>query len=211
MKYYWMRETELDGIPLVVSRTGWSGELGYELYLRDRHHGDRLWEMIMEAGKPFGIAPTAPNTIRSVEGGLLSYDSDITRADCPFTLGVDWLFDLDQDDDFIGKDALLKIRAEGHKRRLVGVVVAGDPFPHGNSHFWPVLEAGRKIGHITRCVTSPRLGKNIGFANVPTTHSAIGTTLELDTEFGVLPATVCEWPWVPAEKIMPDPKGLAAA
>jgi len=204
MKYYWLQETELDGIPLVVSRTGWSGELGYELYLCDGRYGDRLWDRVMEAGKPYGIVPAAPSAIRSVEGGILSYVSDITRNDDPFVLGFDRLIDLDQPDDFIGKPALQKIRAAGPRRRLVGVDIGGAPFAGGNGEYWPVKNAGDRIGHVTRCLYSPRLERNIGFANVPVEFAASGTELVLQTPEDERPAVVCDVPWFPAQKKIPD-------
>jgi aminomethyltransferase len=202
MKYYWLIETELDGIPLVVSRTGWSGELGYELYLRDSEFGDALWERVMEAGKAYDIAPTPPSTIRSVEGGLLSYISDISLADNPFILGVDWLVNLQQPDDFVGRKALEKIKADGPERLLAGVELQGDLLPTPNSEFWPVSVGGKTIGHMTRCVFSPRLKKNIGFVNVPVEHTAYGTELLVTTPFGDRTATVCKAPWFPAQKKM---------
>ena len=202
LKYYWLTETELDGIPLVISRTGWSGELGYELYLRDSKFGDQLWERIMEAGKPYGIAPAAPSTIRSVEGGLLSYISDMSLADNPFILGIDWLVDFDYPDDFVGRKALEKIKSDGPGRLLAGVELHGDPLDANNTEFWPVSAGERTIGHITRCVYSPRLKKNIGFANVPVEHADIGTELSVSTPLGVKKATVCDAPWFPAQKKM---------
>ena len=203
LKHYWLKETALDGIPLVVSRTGWSGELGYELYLRDSQYGDQLWERIMEAGKPFGIAPAAPNTIRSIEGGLLSYVSDMTLNDNPFVIGMDKFVSLDQPDDFIGKEALKKIKAEGAQRRLIGVEISGEPLPGSNEHFWDVLRNGEKIGHVTRCVFSPRLEKNIGWANVPVEQSTIGTEIDIETPDGVRPAEVCKAPWFPSQVKIP--------
>ncbi len=116
----------------------------------------------MEAGKPYNIAPTPPSTIRSVEGGLLSYNSDISLADNPFILGIDWLVNFDQPDDFIGRKALEKIKANGAERLLVGVELHGNPLDASNTEFWPVTAAGNNIGHVTRCVFSPRLKKNIG-------------------------------------------------
>lgn len=200
LKYYWLTETELDGIPLVISRTGWSGELGYELYLRDGKFGDQLWERVMEAGKPYDIAPTAPSTIRSVEGGLLSNISDISLADNPFILGIDWLVSFDQPDDFIGRKALERIKTDGPERLLVGVELQGDPLDTTNTEFWPVSVGKQTIGHVTRCVFSPRLNKNIGFANVPIEHADIGTDLTVTTPLGDKKATVCEAPWFPAQK-----------
>ena len=204
LKYYCLKETTLDGIPLVVSRTGWSGELGYELYLRDSQYGDQLWERVMEAGKPFGIAPTAPNTIRSIEGGLLSYVSDITLQDNPFVIGMDKFVNLEQPDDFIGKEALTKIKKEGAKRRLVGIEVSGEPLPGSNEHFWTVLAGGQKVGHVTRCVFSPRLEKNIGWANVAVAQSVVGTKIDIETADGIRAAIVCDAPWfAPQIKIPP--------
>ena len=204
MKYYWLKETMLDDIPLVVSRTGWSGELGYELYLRDSKNGEQLWERVMEAGRPFGIAPSPPSLIRSIEGGILSYVSDITRDDNPFVLGFDRFIDLDQPDDFIGKDALRKIKDDGVKRRLVGVEIDGEPLTETNREFWPVKVGGQAVGRITRCAWSPRLERNIGFANVPVEHTETGTDLMLETPAGEKSATVCDVPWFPAQKKIPE-------
>ncbi len=202
LKYYWLTETALDGIPLVISRTGWSGELGYELYLRDSKFGDQLWERIMEAGRPYDIAPTPPSTIRSVEGRLLSYNSDISREDNPFILGIDWLVSFDRPDDFLSRKALERIKAKGPERLLVGVELQGGPLGVTNTEFWSVSMGGQTIGHVTRCVFSPRLKKNIGFANVPIEYAGIGTGLTVTTHLGDKRATVCEAPWFPAQKKM---------
>ena len=203
MKYYRLAHTELDGIPLVISRTGWSGELGFEIYLEDGHYGDRLWERIMEAGKPYGIKPAAPNTIRSIEGGLLSYVSDITLNDNPFVIGMDRFMSLDQDD-FIGRNALIRIRDEGVKRRLIGIEISGEALVGSNENFWSVLSEGEEIGHVTRCAYSPRLEKNIGWANVPIAFADVGTEIVIDATDGQRAATVCEAPWIkPAIKIPP--------
>jgi aminomethyltransferase len=204
MKYYRLKETTLDGIPLVVSRTGWSGELGYEIYLQDHRFGDQLWERIMQAGKPYNIAPAAPSTIRSIEGGMLSYVSDITLQDDPFVIGMDRFINLEQEDDFIGKAALIKIKAEGPERRLVGIEISGEPLAGSNEHYWPITNNGEVIGHVTRCVYSPRLEKNIGWANLTTANSAIGTEVILQTPDGERPSVVCEAPWMkPQIKIPP--------
>ena len=116
LKYYRLAETELNGIPLVVSRTGWSGEYCYEIYLRDSEYGEQLWEHIMQVGKKYKIAPISPSTIRSIEGGLLSYCSVITLKDNPWTVGMGHFVHFDKKSDFIGRDALLKISEEGTRR-----------------------------------------------------------------------------------------------
>lgn len=203
MRYYWLKETTLDGIPLVISRTGWSGELGFEIYLCDSQYGDQLWERIMQAGKPYNIKPAAPNTIRSIEGGLLSYISDMALTDNPYVIGMDRFVNLDQDDDFIGKEALRRIKAEGVKRRLVGVEISGEPLVGSNEHFWSIAKHGEKVGHITRCVYSPRLEKNIGWANVAIECADIGTELVVDTSVGARNAAVCGAPWIKSETKIP--------
>jgi aminomethyltransferase len=199
--YFHMRQLDLDGIPLVLSRTGWSGELGYELFLRDGSRGEELWEKVMAAGKAQDITPAAPNMIRSIEGAILSYGSDITRNDNPWTVGLGRLVDLDQESDFIGKNALNKIHAEGTTRRLVGVQIDGEPIG-GNDSLWPVESNGQAIGHVSRCAYSPRLKKNIGFVNVPTERAADGTLLRIETPSGLADARVVPVPWFkPATRI----------
>lgn len=202
LAYYHVAETEIDGIPVALSRTGWSGELGYEIYLRDHVHGNELWETVMEAGKDFNIAPAAPNTIRSIEGGILSYISDIRAEDNAYTIGLGRLVNLDKKADFIGREALRKIHAEGNHRRLVGIEIDADPISH-NESFWKVRSANEIVGHVSRCVFSPRLERNIGFANVPARLTEIGTPLVVNTAGGPAQAVVVETPWFPAQKVIP--------
>ena len=199
--YYRLKETELDGIPIVLARTGWSGEIGFEIYLRDSQYGDVLWEKVMAAGKPYGIAPIAPSTIRSIEGGILAYISDITPKDNPYVLGFDRLVDLDHEADFIGKAALKKIKAEGVTRRLVGVKISGSPL-QPNEERWPMMNDHKPIGHITRCAFSPRLEKNIGFANVPVDRADIGTKLVVKTPSGERQASVVPTPFFESKKLI---------
>lgn len=204
MKYYHLRETDLDGIPLVVSRTGWSGELGYELYLRDGRYGDELWERIMAAGKPHGIRAAAPSTIRSIEGGLLSYVSDITVADNPYVIGMGHFVDFEQPGDFIGKAALAKIAAAGPDRKLAGIEIDGPPLDVPNEEFWDVRHDGDKVGHVTRCAYSPRLECNIGWANIPVGLASTGAALVVDAPAGARRAVVCDAPWFRPQLTIPD-------
>lgn len=200
--YYRVIETELHGLPMALSRTGWSGELGYELYLPDGGEGADLWELVMQAGDPFNIVPAAPSTIRSIEGGLLSYLSDIRREDNPYTFGLDRLVHLDKKTGFLGRDALRRIRDRGDFRRLVGIEIAGEPISH-NESFWPTYQNGECTGHVSRCVWSPRLERNIGWANLPANATSPGTRLSLSCPQGTLDAVVVEAPWFPAEKTIP--------
>ena len=179
IKYYWLIETELSGIPLIVSRTGWSSELGYEIYLRDGSRGNELWELIMEAGKKFNLQPGHTSSIRRIEGGMLSYHADADINTNPFELGMERLINLDNDNQFIGKDALIKIREKGIKRKQVGMIIDADPLEGPNTTFWPILKNNINIGKVTSAVYSPRLKKNIALGMVSIENSEIDNFFEI--------------------------------
>ena len=179
LKYYWLQELELGGIPLIVSRTGWSSELGYELYLRDGSKGEELWEKIMLIGKKFGLKPGHTSSIRRIEGGMLSYHADADIKTNPYELGLDRLVSLDIEDNFIGKDALKKIYKDGIKRKQVGIIIDCEPLKGPNTTFWPIIKDDKIVGKITSAVYSPRLKKNIALAMVSINNSSIGTDLEI--------------------------------
>ena len=199
--YYKAQQTSLENIPMVIARTGWSGELSYELYLQDRKLGNQLFELVYEAAKEFNGAVIAPNNIRTIEGGLLSYGSDFGREHNPFTIGLDRLVDVDQDIDFIGKEALKKIKKNGPSSKLIGVEMDGNPIDKVPENFWPVLdENGKKVGRLSRCFYSPRLKKNIGLAIVDTSSSEEGNQLIIDSPLIKYNAVISKLPWFPAEK-----------
>ena len=176
LKYYWLDHFELDGIPLVISRTGWSSELGYELYLLDGSQGEALWEKLMAVGEPMGLKPGHTSSIRRIEGGMLSYHADMDAHTNPFELGLDRLVDLEMPANFIGKAALKQVQQQGISRQQAGLELDGEPLPGPNTQFWPVEVNGEVIGKVTSAVYSPRLKKNIALAMVPIGHSAVGTT-----------------------------------
>jgi aminomethyltransferase len=203
LSYYWFLETSLDGIPVVVTRTGWSGEVGYEIYLRDGSRGEALWERIMEAGKPHGIRPTGPSDIRRIEAGILNWGADITLDTNPYEVGLERLVHENKPADYIGRDALRRIRAAGVQRKLVGVEIEGDRIEF-NTTRWPVLAGGRPVGHITSAIHSPRLKKNIGYAMVPVAHAALGARLTIVIpDVGEREATVVPKPFVDPTKTIP--------
>lgn len=204
LKYYWLREVNLDGMPLIVSRTGWSSELGYELYLRDGSMGDALWERIMAAGLPFGLKPGHTSSIRRIEGGMLSYHADADIHTNPFELGFDRLVNLDMEAEFIGKAALRRIKTEGVARQQVGLIIDCDPFSGPNTTFWAINKGGETIGKVTSAVYSPRLERNIALAMVAVEHATLGTEVEVVTKSGPARATVVERPFY-------DPKKQIAA
>ncbi|MCH1456584.1 MAG: glycine cleavage system protein T [Planktomarina temperata] len=204
LKYYWLRELELEGIPLVVSRTGWSSELGYELYLRDGSKGDQLWELIMAAGASHGLKPGHTSSIRRIEGGMLSYHADADIDTNPFELGFDRLVNLDMDAEFIGKAALRTIKQEGPMRKQVGLVLDCAPLTGPNTTFWAIQQDGAIVGKVTSAVYSPRLKQNIALAMVATDAATMGAEVEVLTNTGAVKATMVERPFY-------DPKKQIAA
>ena len=200
LKYYWLRELELDGIPLVVSRTGWSSELGYEIFLRDGTKGDLLWEKIMTAGKEFDLQPGHTSSIRRIEGAMLSYQADADINTNPFEVGLDRLVDLDTNKDFIGKNSLKKIKENGIRRKQVGLVLDCEPLKGPNTTFWKIFKENKIVGKITSAVYSPRLKKNIALAMVSIEASANNTLLDVETSSLTFKATVVDKPFYDPKK-----------
>jgi aminomethyltransferase len=203
LKYYYFLDTSLDGIPVIVTRTGWSGEVGYEVYLRDGSKGDVLWERIMEAGKPHNIRPTGPSDIRRVEAGILNWGADITLADNVYEVGLEWLVDEQKPGAYIGREALARVRAEGVRRKLVGIEIEGDRVEF-NVTKWPVKAGSEIIGRVTSAIYSPRLERNLGYAMVPTAYAAVGTSFTVEVPgSGARRATVVPKPFVDPKKDIP--------
>ena len=166
LKYFAFQRTMLGSIPVIVARSGWSKQGGYEIYLMDSRFGTALWEQVKEAGAPFQIAPGAPNYIERVESGLISYGADTDETSNPFELGLDRFIDLEQASDFIGKDALLKIRDQGVNRRFKGILMDGPMLTATNEHRWQITQQGRDVGYVSAAAFSPRLGSNIAVGMV---------------------------------------------
>ena len=200
LKYYWFKELELDGIPLIVSRTGWSSELGYELFLRDGSKGDLLWEKIMEAGKNLGLKPGHTSSIRRIEGAMLSYHADADINTNPYEVGLDRLVSLDSDINFIGKDALKKIKENGVKRKQVGLIIDCDPLKGPNTTFWKIKKNNKIVGKVTSAVYSPRLKKNIALAMIEIDQSKIGNKYKVKTNDSEFNCTIVEKPFYDPKK-----------
>ena len=204
LRYYWLRELELDSIPLVVSRTGWSSELGYEIYLRDSKYGSDLWEKIMTVGVQYGLKPGHTSTIRRVEGAMLSYHADADINTNPFELGLERLINLNTENNFIGKKALVDIQEKGVQRIQVGLILNCERLKGPNTSFWPVTKGNTHIGKVTSAVYSPRLDQNIALAIVSIEYSEIGTELTVEINSKFVDAKVVEKPFY-------DPKKSIAA
>jgi aminomethyltransferase len=208
--YYFLRRFELDGMNVLVSRTGYTGELGYEIYLYDAtNNAARLWDAVLEAGKPHDVTVIGPCHIRRIEGGILALGADMWYDTNPYEVGMgyDWMVDLEQGADFIGKEALARIKREGPKRKLVGVEIGGERLGAYNDgsmiDFFSVNKEGGRIGEVTSACFSPRLEKNIGFAMVPIEFAELGTELEVERPEGTTSAVVVEKPFIDPKKETP--------
>ena len=196
LKYFGFRITELAGIPLVVARSGWSKQGGFELYLRDGQRGEELWDLVAKAGAPYGIGPGTPNYVERLESGLISYGADTDADTNPFELGMDNFINLDQPHDFIGKSALKAIKAAGVKRRFIGLLIDGTPFQGGNEHRWDVTLNGSYAGFASACAYSPRVKSNIGVGLISTAAIAAPDGVAVVTDHGILPARAASFPLV---------------
>ncbi len=195
LRYFSFRETELDGIPLVLARSGWSKQGGYELYLRDGGLGDRLWETVMEAGKPYDIKPSTPSPIERIESGLLNYWEDMNENTNPYEVGLGKYVDLDQEVDFIGKEALKKIKAAGIRRKLVGLEMHSEPLSR-QAQPWSIEYKDEPVGGITSAIYSPDLDKNIALAMIGIECADVGTQLVVDMGQEKVGATVTPLPFI---------------
>ena len=207
LRYYWCAEAEVDGIPVVVSRTGWTGEVGYEIYLRDSTRGDDLWERVRQAGEPFGIRAIAPSEARRIEAGIFNYGSDMRVEDTPFHVsGLEKFVELDQEQDFMGKAALARLAETGVDRKLVGIDIGGDPMTDEGAlnDFWPVRAsagAADRADHRRRVVAAAGAQRRVRVGTVFAHgggHGARGRCAA-----GARPATVVALPFVDPNKDTP--------
>ena len=159
-------ESSIDGIPLMVARTGWSKQGGFELYLMDSRRANDLWALVREAGQPFDIGPGCPSWIERVESGLLSFGGDTDDDTNPFEVRMERFVDLDVPDEVIGIDALRRIHARGPARHLLGVYIDCPVKLAPRDRYGQILRGGRNLGRLTVQVWSPRLERNIGLCLV---------------------------------------------
>ncbi len=181
LKYFWFRETEIEGIPVAVARSGWSKQGGFELYLMDGSKATQLWNIVREAGKPWGIGPGSPNVCERIESGLISYGGDTDGKTNPFEVRMGKYINLDVPDDVIGIHALRQVHKQGVKRQQLGVLLDGDQPTQLGFHWHGIYHEGRRVGDLTNCVWSYRLKRNIGFGLVASS-CAIGDKVQVHKE-----------------------------
>jgi aminomethyltransferase len=204
LRYYYWTEAKIAGVPVVVTRTGWTSEVGYEVYTTDTSRGADVYEALMEAGREFGIRPTGPSDIRRIEGAIFNWGADMTYQENAFELGLERLVDLElPDESSISIPAYRRIAREGVSKKINGVVVDGEPFPELNNVKWPASIDGERVGKVTSAIYSPRLERNIGYCWLPAERSHEGQVVDVETEWGARVATVTPMPFVDPSKQIP--------
>jgi len=196
LAFYKFKAVNHAGIPMVIARMGYSRERCYEIFLQDGSKGNELWEMLWEAGKGLNISPGTPNQIFRLEAGILSFGADMHRDNNPFEVGLDWMIDLDQEDDFIGKEALKNIRQKGITKKLMGAEIAGPKMEFFNEENLDVSINGEVVGSMMSAVFSPRFKKNICYIILDIEHAHVGKSANIHTPNGELKAELVELPWI---------------
>jgi len=205
LRYYFWTEAKIANVPVVVTRTGWTSEVGYEVYTTDTSRGNDVYEALMDAGSEFGIKPTGPSDIRRIEGAIFNWGADMTYENNAYEMGLERLVDIGSlsDEACISAAAYRRIAAEGVTRKISGVVLDGEPFPALNNVKWPAMIDGEHIGKVTSAIYSPRLDRNIGYCWLPTDRAQKGQAVTVDTEWGTRAATVTPMPFVDPSKQIP--------
>ncbi|HGY54197.1 MAG TPA: glycine cleavage system aminomethyltransferase GcvT [Caldithrix abyssi] len=191
--FYWFTEGELAGAPMIISRTGYTGEPGFELYFENQY-AEQVWNAVFEAGQEFDIEPIglgARDSLR-LEKKMCLYGNDIDETTNPLEAGLGWITKLDKGD-FIGRDVLKKIKEEGVKRRLVAFTLEAAGFPR---HGYKIMKDGKEVGYVTSGTVSPILEKGIGLGYVIKEHSKIGTQIDIEIRNRLLPAVIVKPPFV---------------
>ena len=199
LKYFWFIETELRGIPLVLCRSGWSKQGGFELFLQDGTRGVELWNLVVEAGEKYGIGPGAPNNAERIESGLLSWGGDTTPDSNPFEAGMARYVDVDIAADYIGKAALQRITETGPVRLFTGLTIEpadGEPDSWQMHERTPVFMGVERVGTMSSVAYSPRLRRTIAVAQIRRSAVEAGATVEVASPGGRRRATITELPFI---------------
>ena len=193
IKFYWFKEGKLADVNMIISRTGYTGEPGFELYFENKY-AEQIWEKEFEAGKEFDIEPIglgARDSLR-LEKKMCLYGNDIDQTTNPIEATLGWITKLDNDD-FIGKDAILKVKEEGVKRKLIAFVLNDSGFPRKD---YEIYKDGEQIGKVTSGTVSPILEKGIGLGYVKKEHSKIDTEIEIKVRNKFVSAKIIKPPFV---------------
>jgi len=204
LKYYWFMEAEFPGgIPTIITRTGWTGEVGYEVFLLDNSRAEEMLDLVVQRGQAFGLIPAGPNHARRVEASILNNQADMNLETNLYELGLEW--QIEPKARFIGKETLERVQREGIRRKLVGFAIEGQPAPHEFEGPWSVLKDGKRIGQASAFLYSPSLEKNIGLAMIAIEYSTPGERIHVQRlpEEPRHPATVVGLPFIDPKKEIP--------
>jgi dimethylsulfoniopropionate demethylase len=195
VRFFRFIETEIAGIPLVIARTGWSGQGGFELYLDAPSEGERLWDAIVDAGADLNLRPGCPNLIDRIETGLLSFGNDMTLRNNPIEAGLDRFFTIGKSADYLGRDALERIVKNGPDRRMTRLIVSGEPIPNPRETYSITLDSVTNAGCVTSITYSPRLKCNVGLGYVPPEAAVTGNTIDIETPAGRVTGQIANNDW----------------
>ncbi|MEM7636414.1 MAG: dimethylsulfoniopropionate demethylase [Pseudomonadota bacterium] len=183
------------GRDLVVARSGYSKQGGFEIYVEGEDIGMPLWNALMEAGKDMDVHAGCPNAIERIEAGLLSYGNDMTDDNTPHECGLGRFCNTHTAIGCIGRDALLRVAAEGPVKQIRAISIAGDPVP-ACDRYWPLLADGKVVGRVSSAAWSPDFNTNVAVGMVRMTHWDEGNVLVVETTDGSRQATVQEKFWI---------------
>ena len=197
IKYYWFAHGTVSGVSALIARTGYTGEDGFEIYF-DPHEAENIWHKLMAAGAAHGIKPcglAARNTLR-LEAKMALYGNDIDDTTTPYEADLAWIVKL-QKGDFIGRDALVKQKAAGITRKLVGFEMTAPGI--GRDHY-PAWIGNQQVGHVTSGSPAPYLKKNIGLVYLPLAQTEIGTPFDIEIRGKRVAAQVVATPFYQRSK-----------
>ena len=195
IRFFRFIETQIAGIPLVVARTGWSGQGGFELYLKEPAEGERLWDTISDAGIDLNLRPGCPNLIDRIETGLLSHGNDMTLDNNPIEAGLDRFFKIGKPANYLGREALEKIAQDGPLQQMVRLVVSGEPLPNPRVTYPMSVAGSAGTGCVTSMAYSPRLGHNVGLGYVPTGSAGVGNSVTIEVSGGHVSGQIADKDW----------------
>jgi len=194
LKYFYFAPAEVNGIPVIVQRSGYSKQGGFEIYLCDGTQGTELWNIAKEAGQPWSIGPGNPNPVERIESGLLSYGGDTDDQTNPFEVRLGKYVHLDLDDDVVGIKALRQIKSEGIPRQQLGIVLDNAERRPGHAIWYQLLNGSQIVGSMTCGAWSPRVGSMIGFALINCEYAA-GDSIDVKRGAYTESATLCDLPF----------------
>jgi dimethylsulfoniopropionate demethylase len=194
IRFFRFMPLEFQGHNLVVARSGYSKQGGFEIYVEGAELGMPLWNALMEAGKKMDVHAGCPNLIERIEGGLLSYGNDMTDDNTPHECGLGRFCNTQTAIGCIGRDALLRVASEGPVKQIRAIAIDGDPVPPCD-RFWPISVNGKQVGRVSSATWSPDFNTNVAIGMVRMTHWDAGTAVTVETPDGPRDATVQESFW----------------